>query len=279
METREPETTTILSGGNGSQHLPIEDREQTGELFEQNPTGIKRNEPGEPGRDRSEEALNPRGERADHARTAPEGIAKQGPGNSGGTGMPHQPPEPLNRSPRERNPRATAMITKNRKNGCAGTGCPGTPRENQKEFPEGDAGIVKHNGLEDNPDPVIPYATTPENRSITNGYKTPVIAHPATDVDRKTEMQAISLKPSSMDPPSIRKRTELDLRDPAFGIPYLKTEKAMRDLVCSIMERQDRMNADLFLEINTMNEDIGMLKDEVYKLKITKRSTLGEEKK
>jgi hypothetical protein len=45
------------------------------------------------------------------------------------------------------------------------------------------------------------------------------------------------------------------------------------------MEQQYRMNKDLFLEINSMNEDIEMLKDEVYKLKITKRSTSGEDKK
>jgi len=79
-------------------------------------------------------------------------------------------------------------------------------------------------------------------------------------------------KPSPNDPAQIRKRTERDLKSPGFDIPYAKTEKAVRDLVCSLLERQDRMNADLFLEINAMQEDIGMLKDQVYKLKSMKTS-------
>jgi hypothetical protein len=45
------------------------------------------------------------------------------------------------------------------------------------------------------------------------------------------------------------------------------------------MERQDRMNADIFLEINSMQEDIGMLKDLVYKLRTTKGGTAAGEKK
>jgi hypothetical protein len=36
------------------------------------------------------------------------------------------------------------------------------------------------------------------------------------------------------------------------------------------MERQDRMNTAIFLEINTLNEDIGMLKDQLYKLRTVK---------
>jgi hypothetical protein len=50
-------------------------------------------------------------------------------------------------------------------------------------------------------------------------------------------------------------------------------------MVCSLMERQDRMNADLFLEINSMQEDIGMLKDQVYKIRITKSGTAAGDKK
>ena len=35
-------------------------------------------------------------------------------------------------------------------------------------------------------------------------------------------------------------------------IPYVKFEKAARDLVCSLMERQDRMNEEIFLKINDL---------------------------
>jgi hypothetical protein len=78
---------------------------------------------------------------------------------------------------------------------------------------------------------------------------------------------------------TIRKRTERDLRLPGAEVPCLKTEKAIRDLVCSLMERQDRMNESIFLEINSMNEDIGMLKDQVYKLRRTKSGTASGERK
>ena len=97
--------------------------------------------------------------------------------------------------------------------------------------------------------------------------KKPVITHPLIEVERKTELQGLSAKPSHEDPAQIRRRTERDLKDADFDIPYAKTERAVRDLVCSLIERQDRMNINFFLEINGMQEDIGMLKDQVYKLR------------
>jgi hypothetical protein len=39
------------------------------------------------------------------------------------------------------------------------------------------------------------------------------------------------------------------------------------------------MNTDLFLEINSMQEDIGMLKDQVYKLKTMKSGPAAGAKK
>jgi hypothetical protein len=35
-------------------------------------------------------------------------------------------------------------------------------------------------------------------------------------------------------------------------IPYVKFEAAVRDLVCSLMERQDRMNEEIFYQINDL---------------------------
>jgi len=121
--------------------------------------------------------------------------------------------------------------------------------------------------------------TGKENRNNVSAQKKPVIAHPATEVRRKTELEGMSTKPCPEDSAQIRRRTERDLKNPDFGIPYAATEKAVRDLVCSLMERQDRMNADIFLEINSMQEDIGMLKDLVYKLRTTKGGTAAGEKK
>jgi hypothetical protein len=109
--------------------------------------------------------------------------------------------------------------------------------------------------------------------------KKPGIAHPVTEVYRKTEMFGMSTKSFPEEPAHVRRRTEQNIKNPEFGIPYAATEKAVRDLVCSLVERQDRMNAGLFLDINCMQEDIGMLKDQVYKLKITNSGPIVGERK
>ncbi len=90
----------------------------------------------------------------------------------------------------------------------------------------------------------------------------------------------MSAKSFPTDPAEIRRRTERDLKNPEFGIPYAVTEKAVRDLVCSLVERQDRMVAGITLDINCMQQDIGMLKDQVYALKTTKSgpAAAGEKK-
>ena len=51
---------------------------------------------------------------------------------------------------------------------------------------------------------------------------------------------------------TLRKRTERDLHLPGAEIPYFRTEKAVRDLFCSLLERQDRMNESLFLKLNDL---------------------------
>ncbi len=89
----------------------------------------------------------------------------------------------------------------------------------------------------------------------------------------------MSAKPSPDNQARIRRRTERDLKDADADIPYAKTERAVRDLVCSLIERQDRMNIDIFLEINGLKEDVGMLKDQVYKLKTMKTGPAAGAKK
>ena len=109
--------------------------------------------------------------------------------------------------------------------------------------------------------------------------KKPPIAHPVTEVYRKTEMPGMSAKSFPENPAQIRRRTERDLKNPEFGIPYSATEKAVRDLACSLMEREDRIHGGMLLDINCMQQDIGMLKDQVYTMKIVKSgSTTGEKK-
>ena len=49
-----------------------------------------------------------------------------------------------------------------------------------------------------------------------------------------------------------RRRTQLDIYNKDPEIPYVKFEEAARDLVCSLMERQDRMNVEIFSKINDL---------------------------
>jgi hypothetical protein len=68
-------------------------------------------------------------------------------------------------------------------------------------------------------------------------------------VERMTGLRGLSIGKRRVAQSTIRARTESDLRQSDAEIPYVKTEKAIRDLVCSLMERQDRMNEAIFLKL------------------------------
>lgn len=55
------------------------------------------------------------------------------------------------------------------------------------------------------------------------------------------------------EPKSVRRRrTQMDISAKDAEIPYVKFEILFRDLVCSLMERQDRMNEEIFYRINDL---------------------------
>jgi hypothetical protein len=68
-------------------------------------------------------------------------------------------------------------------------------------------------------------------------------------VERKTGLRGLSIGQERVAQSTTRKRTERDLRLPDAEVPYFTTEKAVRDLVCSLIERQDRMNESIFLKL------------------------------
>ena len=51
---------------------------------------------------------------------------------------------------------------------------------------------------------------------------------------------------------AVRRQTQGDIFGKEPEIPYVKFEAAARDLVCSLMERQDRMNEEIFYRINDL---------------------------
>jgi hypothetical protein len=71
-------------------------------------------------------------------------------------------------------------------------------------------------------------------------------------VERKTGLRGLGIGQGRIAQSTIRKRTERDLRLPGAEVPYFTTEQAVRDLVCSLLERQDRMNEAIFLKLNDL---------------------------
>jgi hypothetical protein len=59
-----------------------------------------------------------------------------------------------------------------------------------------------------------------------------------------------------------RRQTQLDIYGKDSEIPYVKFEKAARDLVCSLMERQDRMNEEIFLKINDLEYRVDDIRED-----------------
>jgi hypothetical protein len=71
-------------------------------------------------------------------------------------------------------------------------------------------------------------------------------------VERVTALRGLRIA-RPPEPKSIRRRqTQTDICQKDAEVPYVKFEAAIRDLVCSLMERQDRMNEEIFCKINDL---------------------------
>ncbi|GAB6286932.1 MAG: hypothetical protein STSR0009_31350 [Methanoregula sp.] len=71
-------------------------------------------------------------------------------------------------------------------------------------------------------------------------------------VERATGLRGRSICSARVSKSTYRKRTERDLNFPDADVPYIKTEHAIRALVCSLMERQDRATEAIFLKLNDL---------------------------
>jgi hypothetical protein len=81
-------------------------------------------------------------------------------------------------------------------------------------------------------------------------------------VERRTELRGQALAPGRVPAHVVRKDTESDLNEKDPEIPYVKMERAIRDLVCSLMERQDRMNEELLLRVIDLQYRMDDLEDD-----------------
>ncbi len=71
-------------------------------------------------------------------------------------------------------------------------------------------------------------------------------------VERVTAMRGQGITAHKEPKSSLRRQTQADIYSKGAEIPYLKLEAAARGLVCSLMERQDRMNEEIFYKLNDL---------------------------
>lgn len=90
---------------------------------------------------------------------------------------------------------------------------------------------------------------------------------PAHVVERRTALRGLSIGTSRESKTTIRRHTMLDLLSQEPEIPYVRFEQAFRGLVCSLLERQDRMNETLFLKINDLEYRLKDLEAELEDMK------------
>jgi hypothetical protein len=71
-------------------------------------------------------------------------------------------------------------------------------------------------------------------------------------VERVTSLRGLSIARPQEPMSVLRRMTQKDIYGRDAEIPYVKYEAATRDLICSLMERQDRMNEEIFYKINDL---------------------------
>ena len=72
-------------------------------------------------------------------------------------------------------------------------------------------------------------------------------------VQRATALRGLGIGRPPEPKSSRRRRTLRDIWAKDAEIPYVKFEAAVRDMICSLMERQDRMNEEIFYKINDLD--------------------------
>lgn len=81
-------------------------------------------------------------------------------------------------------------------------------------------------------------------------------------VERVTALRGQSIARPRQSKSVLRRQTPSDIFGKDPEIPYVKFEGAARDLVCSLIERQDRMNEEIFNRINDLGYRLEDLEQE-----------------
>jgi hypothetical protein len=81
-------------------------------------------------------------------------------------------------------------------------------------------------------------------------------------VERVTALRGRGIAAHKEPKSTLRRQTQADIYNKGAEVPYLKLEAAARDLVCSLMERQDRMNEEIFYKLNDLAFRVGDLEED-----------------
>jgi len=79
---------------------------------------------------------------------------------------------------------------------------------------------------------------------------------------RATALRGLSITRPPEPKSSLRRQTLLDIYSKDSEIPFLKFDAAIRDMVCALMERQDRINEVLFCKLNDLEYRVGDLEED-----------------
>ncbi|MDD1701663.1 MAG: hypothetical protein LUQ31_01615 [Methanoregula sp.] len=103
--------------------------------------------------------------------------------------------------------------------------------------------------------------TGPELPELPNEHVAISNHHAPRLVERVTALRGQGIGRPPEPKSAVRRRTQIDINGKDPEIPYVKFEAAAHDLVCSLMERQDRMNEEIFYRINDIVYRIEDLED------------------
>lgn len=70
---------------------------------------------------------------------------------------------------------------------------------------------------------------------------------PKTGVFRKTELHGTVPAQTRAEQERVRSRTQKNLRSPDSDVAYVPFDTAFRDLICSVIQRQDRIREELLM--------------------------------
>jgi hypothetical protein len=90
-----------------------------------------------------------------------------------------------------------------------------------------------------------------ENLRTTQCTKTPW-----SPFEQVTALRGQSISRSQGPKSTRRRRTRLDIFDKDVAIPHVKYDATPRDRACSLMERQDRINREIFSKLNDLAQRV-----------------------